>query len=481
MLKLFTLFNLAGLLLFNFFFAGDISITQDLPARMDPGSEVRVTVTVNKGTISGFAKLQIDLPPGFSATAIDTRGASFTYADGKAKFIWMALPTQASFKVSYTLSADASTNGNFPVTARLSYIQDNERKTADMAPATIAVGSGGAVAQSPAKTQETDAAQPQDAAVSPVAEVAAPNTYDLASAAPAGIIPDAPVTDTPGLPAQKGPGNVVASRTVTQVGNSELLVEVTIQKGGLRGFGKLQENLPQGFSAVEKNNDDAIFSMQGRVLKYVWLNMPAKNELKISYRLLAPDNATGTYTINGEFGYLLDDLTQRAVVGSSSFTMDGNVAAQEEQPTKTVKPHEEVVAETVKTTEPTTTEVVKPTATTEAAATTTRTAAPKVTNIPAPETGIAFKVQITAAHREVGKAYFMERHKFGGDFSIEHHEGWIKYVTGNFDRYRAARDQRQAFIDAQHNFPGPFVTAYNNGERITVQEALMIAKQTWVP
>ena len=47
-----------------------------------------------------------------------------------------------------------------------------------------------------------------------------------------------------------------------------------------------------------------------------------------------------------------------------------------------------------------------------------------------------------------------------------------------FDRYRAAREQRQAYLDANYNFPGPFVTAYNNGERITVQEALMIAKQS---
>ena len=101
----------------------------------------------------------------------------------------------------------------------------------------------------------------------------------------------------------------------------------------------------------------------------------------------------------------------------------------------------------------------------------------RATQTPAPETGIAFKVQITAAHREVGSAYFIQRHRYDGPFSIEHNDGWIKYVTGMFAQYRSARDQRQAYIDAKHNFPGPFVTAYNNGERITVQEALMIARQ----
>src|SRR5690606_18640606 len=106
------------------------------------------------------------------------------------------------------------------------------------------------------------------------------------------------------------------------------------------------------------------------------------------------------------------------------------------------------------TTQTTTTPVTPPDAT---ASNGSGTRTPRMTTTPAPETGITYKVQITAAHREVGKPYFMERHKFSGDFSIERHEGWIKYVTGSYDRYRSARDQRQAYVDAQYNFPGPFV------------------------
>ncbi|HQW87742.1 MAG TPA: hypothetical protein PLH93_11170, partial [Flavobacteriales bacterium] len=100
--------------------------------------------------------------------------------------------------------------------------------------------------------------------------------------------------------------------------------------------------------------------------------------------------------------------------------------------------------------------------------------------IPAPEKGIAYKVQITAAHREVGREYFAGRHRFNEPFSIERHEGWIKYTTGSYSQYREARDKRIALVAAGHELPGPFVTAYNNGERITVQEALMLSSQTWV-
>ncbi|MBK7286559.1 MAG: hypothetical protein IPI95_05320 [Flavobacteriales bacterium] len=40
MVKIFTLLNVAGLFLFNLLFVGDISIVQDMPAKMDPGTEV---------------------------------------------------------------------------------------------------------------------------------------------------------------------------------------------------------------------------------------------------------------------------------------------------------------------------------------------------------------------------------------------------------------------------------------------------------
>lgn len=468
MVKIFTLLNVAGLFLFNLLFVGNVSIEQELPAKMDPGTEARVSVTINKDKISGFAKLQIDLPPGLTATAIETKGASFTFADGKAKFIWMALPTQPSFKVSYTLSADASAVGTLQVTGRLSYIEDNERKTVDMAPSTITIGTGGAAASAPSPNNDQASGQVGGTTESTRAEEAPAQQGAIVAAVEQSVIPDVTATDMPGVTPKNGPGNVNASRTISQVNSSEMLVEVTIRKGLLRGFGKLQETLPEGFTAVAMGSDDAIFSAKDRVAKFVWLNLPSKEELKVTYRLIAPLNSNGEYSVNGEFGYLMNDLTQRAVVGTTNFTLgemvaDNTPVKAPEATTTPAKP------------EPTETKSTRTEPSKDVRA--SQSSKPKATSTPAPESGITFKVQITAAHREVGKPYFVQRHRYNGDFSIERNEGWIKYVTGMFDRYKAARDQRQAYIDAKYNFPGPFVTAYNNGERITVQEALMIAKQ----
>ncbi len=478
MIKAAALFNLFGLFLFNALFLADITITQDVPATMQAGSEVKVTVTVEKGDLTGFAKLQIDMPEGLSVTAIETKGASFTFADQKAKFIWMALPTQANFKVTYTLTAAANASGSLPIIGKFSFIEDNERKTKDLPSTSITIISS-AVAQS--ATEPEQVATPAASTETALQQASSDASNDVVFAGGAAPVKTIAVETRSGVAPQQGKGNVGGTRTVTAITENEMLVEVTIKKGDIRGFGKLQETIPTGFTALEKSSDEAIFTAQDRIVKFVWLNLPAKTDLKVTYKLRANGQPEGDYVLNGEFGYLLNDETQKAVIGSTNFLI-GPKAMQTlaVTPTEPEKNLQGGGTNTIVTpTEPET--VVEPVAKVEPKV--TPKADPVVANkprIPTPETGVTYKVQITAAHKEVGREYFSERHRFNGDFGIERHQGWIKYTTGRYERYAEARDQRQSYISAGHNFPGPFVTAYSNGERVTVQEALMISNQKWV-
>lgn len=481
--QLVLLINFLGLLLLEPFLLADLSITQNVPTTMAPGTEVRVTVTVEKGTLSGFAKLQLDLPPGLTATAIETKGASFTFADQKAKFIWMALPSTPTFKVSYTLSAEASISGNQAIQGRFSYIEDNERKTYDLPTSTVDMGPGGAVLVSETTTEED------------------PSSADLASAAeaaPAGSTMMAVVDNASGVAPTQGGGGVTATRTITPVTENEMLVEVVVKKGDIRGFGKLQETIPQGFTALEKTSSEAIFTTQDRIAKFVWLNLPAGPDLKVVYKLRANEKPDGEYSIDGEFGYLLNDETQKAVIGTSKFFVGAKAMEALAYDPNTMEGMENQDAELARKQAE---EVARQEAAAKAAAEAERvrqqeamaqqqpkqtiepkqsTQPRKVTSVPALEKGVVYKVQISAGHREVGKGYFAARHRYHGDYSIERHQGWIKYVTGRFGSYSEARDQRVAFNNAGHAFPGPFVTAYNNGDRITVQEALVLSNQKWV-
>ncbi len=457
--QLVVLVNLIGLFLVDLFLVGDISIEHKSPASMAPGSEVKVTVTVNKGDLGGFAKLQIDLPPGLSAAAIETKGASFTFADGKAKFIWMSLPTSPSFSVSYNLIADPTASGDVPINARLSYIENNERKTFEMPTVFIDLGNTAQVKTAPAGNMGDDLVS---------AAGAAPIAPEEAATATEPTVNE-PVVETAGT-APQTPITVSSSRSITPVNDTEFLVEVTLRKGELRGFGKLQETIPAGFTAIEKNSEDAIFTANDRVVKFVWLNLPAREELKVAYRIRANDRTAGDRTVTGEFGYLLNDETQKHPVTATTFTIAAQDVAVVTPPTVVVDTPKPVLS----------TPVVTPPVEKPIAKVDPPKPEPKVTGVPGPEQGVTYKVQITAAHKEVGAEYFLQRHKYSGPFGLERHEGWIKYTTGRFPEYRQARDQREAFISAGHRFPGPFVTAYNNGERITVQEALMISRQQWV-
>jgi hypothetical protein len=99
-------------------------------------------------------------------------------------------------------------------------------------------------------------------------------------------------------------------------------------------------------------------------------------------------------------------------------------------------------------------------------------------NINAAISGLVFKVQVCATHRTVDANYIKTNYKLPEEVMQEMHEGWFKYTVGGYAKYSEARNKREDLV--AYNLPGPFVTAYNNGNRITVQEALMIDKQQWV-
>ena len=402
------------------------------------------------------------------------------------------MPTTPTFKVSYTLRAEETALGSMSIQGRLSYIEDNERKTFEVPEATVLVTGS-------AQPMVADVPSPAPALVAPVEgnldNASANDLVSAAGGAPVmapltGALPVAVVDQAFGIPSIQGPGNVRGERTVTPLSANEMLVEVTIQKGDIRGFGKLQETIPTGFTALEHRSSEAIFTTQDRIVKFVWLNLPAKNDLTVSYKIRTTNTGDGQFSLDGEFGYLLNDETQKAVIGTSRFFIgsealkilaqleEGTGPIEQNDPGLALQPKPQPTPEPKKEPEPARPTPVPPPAKEQPRRDPPPTA-PRTT-IPSPERGITYKVQITAAHREVGRPYFQARHRYSGDFSIERHEGWIKYVTGRFSEYREARDHRVGLVQAGHQFPGPFVTAYNNGERITVQEALLISNQKWV-
>jgi hypothetical protein len=79
--------------------------------------------------------------------------------------------------------------------------------------------------------------------------------------------------------------------------------------------------------------------------------------------------------------------------------------------------------------------------------------------------------------RRVPTSYYESTYSLG-TVNAEQLDGLNKYTTGSFTTYQDARNNRETVKGK--GVAGPFVVAYNNGKRITVQEALMITSQVWI-
>ena len=252
------------------------------------------------------------------------------------------------------------------------------------------------------------------------------------------------------------------------------------------------------------------------------MNLPEANEFTVSYRLNTGGSALAPNSVTGEFAYIHDGQTLKATILGEESSPAANEMAKNDPDTAdneevaevqddaeeialpeepvTPEPEKVVAIATGKETatepleatqqeeaevaeaEPTEEEVVEEEpvlANTNEDLVETDVAKKTITTVPEPNTGINYRVQILAGPNNVKQPYFETIYKYTGDFIVENHEGWVKYTTGDYPIYKNARDGRED-IRSSYNFPGPFVVAYNNGERITVQEALMITNQNWV-
>jgi hypothetical protein len=267
--------------------------------------------------------------------------------------------------------------------------------------------------------------------------------------------------------------------------NNEINVDITINKGKLSGFGKLQENMPMGFTAKAIQSSNAVFSFVDQKVKYLWMNLPGEDIIKLSYKITVDPNLIGEYFLTGDFSYIINDETRKKDIEKSSIiletkaldkpqelaentkneTPDNNVKSQNEKPVKTnenTKPKSES----------------KPKANTNATKASSK-EFKQITKSDMPATGLVYKVQIAAGKVPVNAPeYFKKLNNITEDILVEQHEGWTKYTVGKFGVYKDARDYRE-IVRSNYNVTGPFVTAYNNTQRITVQEALMISNQKW--
>lgn len=386
---------------FALIFVGFGLVTEhNLPEGLSPGQSYEATWVIDKGTTDGFARFQLILPEGLRAEPLETQGASFTFQNQRAKFIWMDVPPKQTISVSLLIHATPDFQGGV-VNQRFSFIEEGTRQDVEFEPHILA-------------------RLPADFTQASVGNESASQ------------------------------GALTARRSARMEARDVALTTLHIEGFESGNFLKLEEVIPADCT-FEWDSDGApsIQDRFGDTIMAVWHQAPERPFLSISYRITG-DIQSHLPAIYG---------TWSTVIQNAPFTVDMPAMDLNEVTDWTSFPHD--ASET-------------PLATTDP------TLPPTEFIVPEPDEGVAYRVQILAAHRDVNQPYFQETYAFSESVDSEPHDHWIKYTTGSHTRYQAARNARKN-INENYHLPGPFVTAYLRGERITVQEALLLTQQNWIP
>jgi cell division septation protein DedD len=429
-------------------FSGDngITVKANMPSQMVIGQETTIEIVVNKGAMNGFAKLQVDLPQGIVIKESEEKGATYTVNDNIAKWVWAALPSESEIIIKMVVTATEGSAGAKALNAKYSYVENNVKQVVEMVPVEFTVtGSSEAITSATTATTEVPAA-----AVTPAGTDSAGT---------------APITSN-----IENPGNITVSRTKLPEGvSSEYTISISISKGATKGFARYSDDMPKDAIITEAKTDGASFSIADDKIKFVWVNVPEKEMLDISY--VVSSKVAQTMVLKGEYSYLEDNQSKKFELKEESlvFEMPQALAAgtksAEPFTTQSVAPEgEKPLAEAKKSTS-------KP----------AKTKAPKQTQ-PQPvgnQDALMFNVQIGAfSRRKVTVAKLEKKFNVTESIRSDMQGGYTKFMVGSHTEYKEARDHRDTMISS-NGIKSSFVVAYNHGKRITVQEALMITNQKW--
>ena len=450
--SLIIVFNTLSVFLFSFFFGDSpVSITGNFPKNVKPNTEFTAELLIKKGSLGGFAKLQLEVPQGFTVKEIESKGGNFSFENNIAKIIWTATPADPEFVVKFSLVADATTIGLKTISSKFSYVNNNVKEVIEMTPVEITVGEG----ELPAITAAETTTAPIITPVETKTETPTSSQTEVTKV-------ENPITETV---AEQNP-SIICKRTFSKGANAnEINIDVRIKKGSIKGFAKYQEVLPVGCIAKSGLTNGSSFSVSDGKAKFVWVSLPADEELLISYVLetsnLTPADAK---LEKGEFSYLENDQSKKTampieLISTGNLTSTKNGSQTEPNNAAVVQP---------------TVDVAVKTETTQLNATTEYQKSNVVSN---KEGNVFYCTQIGAFKNAIATDVLTKKFKINETIKTEMTDGFNKFMVGNFSEYKLARSKREEMKNS--GCASAFVAAYNGAKRITVQEALMITSQKW--
>ncbi|MAE15508.1 MAG: hypothetical protein CL821_07975 [Crocinitomicaceae bacterium] len=463
--------NIIGFLIFTILNVNDIEITHVAPSEIGINQETEVSIVINKNDFSGPGRLRLDFN---QALNIDVKekfnaGSSFTFKDNEVLFIWYDLPNEKNIEITYIITAEEGATGMKKIKGDFSFINDNERKQLKIP--------------------------------------------DLIFKINKDLIGEEKVEEKT---------SSVETTRIIEKADGGYIVTISAKIENHKGFARIKEELPTNSTAEAIETSGSVFKNVDGFAKFIWSELSDTNEeIIVKYKLNNFNNIDSTFSIKGVYsseklisdgfnsGVAIDETTYIPVLNNNEIlankveknnVIEDNKEINEEviMEKKDAFNDTELIAEnernnekninnTPKDTQELIVKKIKKNVIDKIVKLKDQKSNDKADNKNVQNVithrkinnNVNYKVQILAGHQIINSLYLAKEFNYKGDYEIESHMGWIKYTVGNHSEYKKARDSRNELKN--HEFPGPFVSAYNYGERISVQEALILSKQNWIP
>lgn len=433
------------------------------PASVNAGESFLVEVNIQTNGVKDFMRFSMEFPAGWKAEKVEDGGATFMFEKNSAnenysaKFLWSRVGEQPQLKISYRVTSPATANGDMEFPCKISRTVNNLPDNIQLTPLKVHFNNSN-------------------------------------STQPVVTHPNADSTAKPAV-------TISVVRTVPSGEQSgQFLVDLVINKEDLTNFGKLEDSLPEGFSAKKVMTDGSDFTFDKGKVKFSWWVMPKRSMLHVQYMVVASPDVSGPQTITGIFSYVENESGKIYQVANSTVTMKASQALivennnnqqqqQEENANNTKQVNSQEQSQQNNTQETAKENTQQQQVVQQAQQNNNQQEQQQQqqqetqqnnlqANVNKSVAGVTYSVQIAAMSRMVPVQYFSSTFNLGGTVNAEQVDGLNKYTHGSFQTYQDARNHREELRGK--GVEGPFVTAYNGAKRITVQEALMITSEKWV-
>jgi hypothetical protein len=260
------------------FSQNNVDIVSVIPENIDAGSEFLIHVNIKKEKLGGIARFQMGFPNGFEVIEKKSANGEFRFHDQTLIVQWLKLPLDEEIDLTFSVKVNPTMEGFFVLKGVFNYIEGNEKKLKELYPHIITV--------KPIKQDEKLLVVNKD------------NNYQDIS----NVVKDeiSCIRQKPSLD-----------------DNNEITINLLITKGSLTKFGKLQEQIPIGYKAVSVASKSAIFvfNQKSRIVKYMWMNLPAESQFKVQYKLIPIGSISDEpFIIHGKFIYAENNTTKETDV-----------------------------------------------------------------------------------------------------------------------------------------------------------------------